>query len=281
MSEEENQGYKVLDVNASMDLKTFLSQIDDYHVFKIRFTLKPDENNVEFRNMIVHELLHWVQKCGVVQFYTVGFEEMRSHYPHTGLPAAPHIHLHLTLQSSKYDYFKTPLNVRNYKNYVRRHLQEKLKDIGIPWGNSRLYQEIEDNPKKTLDIFEYPLKQFKYQDYKYEDYYRGFTEQEIHDMTLRATTKFDESKKNAEKARDRLENEGMSQFYRELQQHLDLNPATTSSEAIEEIYKFYCKKNKPINPQTIEGYALLYLFKNNIIDLKQFIRSKHRSILSA
>lgn len=280
MSDTEEQGYKVLDMDANMDINTFLSQIDDYHIFTIRFTLKPEENTPEFRDSIIHQILYYISKVGIIQFYTVGYEELSSKGPTAGLPVSPHIHIHHTLQSAKYDFSKDN-EFRNYKGYLRRNLQSELKNIGIPWGDNRLSNILVKDPKNSQDIFDYPLKQFKVQDYRYKDYSRGFTAQELNDMEIRATTKHDEAVKSGEITRKRNEEEGMSQFYRDLSNHLDLNPADSKMKAIEEIYKFYCKKNKPINPQTIEGYALLYLFKNNILDLKEFIRLKHKTILSA
>lgn len=265
-----------LDLNKKSDFNETIAALDNYNIICVRYTFDEDEDTPETREAITLNILRNVETNCVVQFYTTGYETNKTKYPHTGLPSKPHIHVHMTVQCAKYD-FEQEKDRTNFKASIRRKIQTSRSATGIPWGKNKLYIKFELDPENPKDLFEYPLKQAN--KWQIKDQTRGFYPTEISEMKLKATTKYDLIKSQSETARQRIDSEGMSEFYRQLQNHLALSISHDMEEILNKIYDFFCLKSKPIRPDTIEGYALLHAFQNNIISQKEFIKKKHKHLI--
>lgn len=255
-----------------------LNAIDDLHLCAVRYTFAPEQDTPDRREAMITQIIKVLSSAALIKYYTLGYEKYRSRYPHTHLPAKPHVHLALSVQCSKYD-LSCKKGQENWKASIRRKLQSYVAETGTPWGTNRLFINIE-KPKETVDIFQYPLKQGQFTDWLYHDWSRGFTPKELNEMKIRSQTMYQMNKTQSEKQRERLDTEGMSVFYKELKEKLDLLTSDKPLDIYREIYRYYCQKSKPINTQTIQGYYLTHCFQNNIISLDKFIKHTHSKTLS-
>lgn len=265
---------------------------DSPHIIHLRYTLM-DESEEPKLMSYVHRIWTWSKHS--IDYSTWGYEKLKSHHPHTGLPAKPHIHCHFQVSTGHYLLDETK-GWNAYKKALTRHLRqfiERNNDDSLIWGKNRLYICRAD-PNNTIHSFLYPLKQVCDTDYQnlrkppppganmahsinwfnMNHLFRGFAGKE-NDMLSQATSKWSLAKSMAEKSRVKLQDDGMSAFYKGLLEVLDLEESKTELNLYSATLRYYCTKGKPIDDHKIRGYVTLYQLQNELISKENYIKLKY------
>lgn len=247
----------------------------DSFIVHLRYTLYKDEDSKHIPEY-VKWLINWRHHS--ISYLTWGYEDKRSHHPHTGLPSNRHIHIHYQVTSGKYQLL-TENGFQAYKKCLGRNIREyitKPTDTGdsLVWGRNRLYI-CRPNINDPIHSFLYPLKQHlvtKQPDCAECPCQIGFEEQQFKTMLIQATSKYELACQSAEKSRARLEDDGMSAFYRGLMEKLDLCPKKDEFSLFSETLEYYVKKGKALDNNKIRQYVRLYQVQNELISKETYIK---------
>lgn len=241
--------------------------------YKLRITMADtDEEHPRDLSNVIHHINRFIHKYKI-NTCTLGVENMNSR----GQACALHIHFHFEYENP--DGFVNPH--RNLKRYFTS-LNIGLKGCSV-WSFPA--PSLCDDPIRLL---RYPLKQkgiksfFRNNDTSPLDF--NYDEQEA----LAKAEYKDIVKRNMEHDRKSR----TTSFYDKLEEHLndpsmnfrEISIATNFQDIVfESITDYYREMKKPINPETINGYTILYLMNQNYISSKQycaFARKKNNLIIN-
>lgn len=253
------------------ELKETFEEFCPYDYLLIRLRCFQDITPEDHVELLINTLK---THCTINQI-TVGYEELRSKFPNTGLPAKPHIHLHCKVQCFQYNMHEAT-NFLAFKKWFTRQIQRGVCTMDEQWGNNRMCIK-QAQKENEHDIFRYPLKQ--YHKGKNENLRKFNNLDKLDEHIISATAKYEMNEEQSDNARKRREEDGMSAFYKDMLNQLETLENPTRLDILTTIYEFYVLKGKPINDQTIRGYALTYCFSHKIINLDEYIKNKHKDIL--